>query len=203
MSLANLLVFAVAYLAVVGLPGPGVTAVVARTLAQGTRGSPAFIAGCIAGALFWFTLAAAGLAALAATFGALFVAVRYAGAAYLLYLAWKLWTGPARPMGAGEPTPEDGWRLFGAGLAVNLGNPKSMVFFLALLPTVVDLRLLTVAGFVELAVTVVLVVGCVFAAYTVAAARARSVFTSPRASMRIKRGSAVATAAAAVTVAAR
>ena len=78
----------------------------ARTLAQGTCGSPAFIAGSIVGALFWLTLAAAGLAALAGTFGVLFVAVRYAGAAYLLYLAWKLWTSPARPMGASEPTPE-------------------------------------------------------------------------------------------------
>ncbi len=109
MNLAGLLVFAAAYLAVVILPGPGVTALIARVLARGTQGAPAFVAGCVAGSLVWFTVAATGLAAIAATFADLFVAIRYAGAAYLVYLAWKLWTAPIRPLaintGQGRPSP--------------------------------------------------------------------------------------------------
>lgn len=204
MSLASLLVFAAAYLAVVILPGPGVTALVARVLARGTKGAPAFVAGCIAGSLVWFTVAATGLAAIAATFADVFVAIRYAGAAYLLWLAWKLWTAPIRPMAAAiDASPEGRGRLFLAGVAINLGNPKAIVFFLALVPTVVNLEALTPLGFVELVGIVAAVGATVLTAYTVAAARARRLFTSPRALRLVNRGSSVAMAGAAAAVAAR
>jgi threonine/homoserine/homoserine lactone efflux protein len=85
MNQPHLLVFAAAYLAVLVLPGPGVTALVARVMSRGTRGCPAFIAGFVAGSIVWFAIAATGLAALASTFAAVFLVVRYAGAAYLLY----------------------------------------------------------------------------------------------------------------------
>lgn len=84
-------VFASAYFAVLVLPGPGVTALVARMLARGTQGVAAFIAGFVAGALLWFAIAATGLAALAATFAIVLLAIRYLCAAYPLYLAWKFW----------------------------------------------------------------------------------------------------------------
>jgi threonine/homoserine/homoserine lactone efflux protein len=203
MSIESLLVFAAAYLAVVVSPGPGVTALVARVLASGARGAPAFIAGFVAGALIWFTIAATGLAALAATFAAVFVAVRYAGAAYLLYLACKLWRAPARPMQAVDVAPDGSGRLFAAGLAINLGNPKAIVFFLALLPTVVDLGTLSVLGFAALAAVIAAIVSGVLAGYTIAAARARRLFTSPRAVVLVNRGSGVVMAGAAAAVAAR
>lgn len=203
MDLANLLVFAAAYLAVVVLPGPGVTALIARVLARGTRGSPAFIVGFIAGSLLWFTVAATGLAALASTFSGLFVVIRYAGAAYLLYLAWKLWNAPVRPMQTVDVSPDGRWRLFLTGLAINLGNPKAIAFFLALLPNVVNLDTLTLAGFAELAMLLVAIVSVVFTAYAAAAASARRLFTSPRAARLINRGSGVAMAGSAAAVAAR
>lgn len=203
MSLASLLVFAAAYLAVVVLPGPGVTALVARVLARGTRGAPAYIAGFVAGALVWFTVAATGLAALAATFATAFAVVRYAGAAYLLYLAWKIWHAPARAGDAVDISPEGAGRLFLAGLAINLGNPKAIAFFLALLPTVVDLDRLTAAGFAELAVLVAVIVAAVQAGYAAAAGRARRLFTAPRAVRLVNRGSAAVLAGSAVAVATR
>ena len=64
----HLLVFAAAYFAALVLPGPGVTALVARVLARGTNGAPAFIAGFVVGSLIWFAIAATGLAVLAAGF---------------------------------------------------------------------------------------------------------------------------------------
>jgi threonine/homoserine/homoserine lactone efflux protein len=203
MDSAHLLLFAAAYLAVLILPGPGVTALVARVLARGTHGAPAFIAGFVAGSLVWFTVAATGLAVLAATFATVFVAIRYAGAAYLLYLAWKLWRAPPRPMGDAAPTPEHRGRLFLTGLAINLGNPKVIVFFLVLLPTVVDLRALTPLGFAELVAIVIVIVSAVLGAYTIAAARARRLFTSPRAVRLANRGSATVMAGAAITMVAR
>jgi threonine/homoserine/homoserine lactone efflux protein len=87
MTLTGLLVFGAAYATAVFSPGPGVAALVARVLARGLRGAPAFIAGFLIGDLVWFTVAATGLALLAQTFAIVFLAVKYAGVAYLLYLA--------------------------------------------------------------------------------------------------------------------
>jgi threonine/homoserine/homoserine lactone efflux protein len=203
MDNTRLLVFAAAYLAALVLPGPGVTALVARVLARGTHGAPAYIAGFVCGSLVWFSIAATGLALLASTFAAVFIAIRYAGAAYLLYLAWKLWTAPPRPLGAPEASPDGPGRLFLTGLAINLGNPKVIVFFLALLPTVVDLGSLTPLGFAELASIIAAICAGVLAAYAMAAARARRLLTSTRAVRLVNRGSGAVMAGVAVTMVAR
>ncbi|WP_376098909.1 LysE family translocator [Roseomonas sp. CCTCC AB2023176] len=204
MDIAGLLVFAGAYLVATASPGPGIAAVVARVLARGRGGSAAFIAGFVAGDLIWFAVAATGLAVLASTFAILFQVIKYAGAAYLLYLAWRLWTAPAQaPSDVAAPVAEGPARLFLTGLAVTLGNPKVIVFFLALLPTVVDLGALTPLGFAELAAMIAVILSAVLAAYTVAAARARRLITSPRAMRRVNRGTGVVMAGAAVAVATR
>src|ERR1700739_430557 len=107
MSLYGLSVFALVYTLAVAAPGPGVAAIVARALSRGTHGTPAFIAGFLVGDLLWFTLAATGLAMLAQAAYAVFVVVKFAGAAYLLYLAYRLWTAPPSLMSdeavAGRP----------------------------------------------------------------------------------------------------
>jgi threonine/homoserine/homoserine lactone efflux protein len=207
MDLAHLLVFAAAYLAVLAVPGPGVTALVARVLAHGAAGAPALIAGIVAGALVWLTVAATGLAAIAQSFAGVFVAIRWAGAAYLLHLAWKLWNAPARPLLTPDATPgkaqAEGGRMFLTGLSINLGNPKAIMFFLALLPTVVDLGQLTPLGFLELAAVIVTIATSVLAAYALAAARARRLFTSPGAVRLANRGSGAIMAGTALTIVAR
>lgn len=204
MSLYGLWIFCAVYFLAVASPGPGVAAIVARALARGTQGAPAFIAGFLAGDLVWFTFAATGLAALAQTAYAVFVAVKYAGAAYLLYLAYRLWTSP--PKIVEETTAEQGNKasqLFLGGLALTLANPKTIVFFLALLPTVVSLDTLDLAGFLEIVVAICIVLPLVLGAYAVAAARARRFFKSPRAIRNLNRGTGVALAGAAVAVATR
>ena len=144
MSAYGLLVFSLIYALAVATPGPGVAAILARALGRGVAGAPAFIGGFIAGDLLWFTLAALGLAVLAQQAHALFVGVRFAGAAYLLYLAWRLWRAPSATLSAlAPPERESTLQLFLGALALTLGNPKTMVFFLAVLPTVVDLAHLT------------------------------------------------------------
>jgi threonine/homoserine/homoserine lactone efflux protein len=202
MEPSALLLFAASYLAVLILPGPSVTALIARVLAQGLGGAPAFVAGVVTAALLWFTLAATGLALLAASLGGVFAVLRYAGAAYLLYLAWKLWRAPIRPLAAPPPAADAG-RMFLAGLAVNLGNPKAMMFFFALLPTVVDLGGLTLLGFFELALVTAGICTSVLMGYALAAARARRLFTSPRALRLMNRGGGAVMAGTAVTIVAR
>ncbi len=204
MDSAGLLVFAAAYLMATASPGSSVATVVARALARGAGGSASFIAGFVLGDLVWFAVAASGLALLAETFAALFTAIRYAGAAYLLLLAWRLWTAPAVPVAAAPPIrSEKGMRLFLAGLALQLGNPKAIVFFLALLPAVLDLDALSPSGFAGAALLMAAVLSGVLFAHTAAAARARRLLSSPRAVRAVNRGSGAAMAGAAVAVASR
>ena len=100
MSLAGLVLCASVYAMAVATPGPGIAAVVARVLSRGVAGAPAFILGFVVGDLIWFTVAARGLAVLANSFHVVFVAIKYAGVAYLLYMAYGLWTAPARARAA-------------------------------------------------------------------------------------------------------
>src|SRR3954462_5368838 len=182
MDLAGLLVFASALFIAAASPGPGIAAIVARVLGRGTRGALAFTAGVALGDVVWLTFAILGLSALAQAFHGVFEAVKYAGAAYLLYLAWKLWTAPVAPHPVEIDTSrEKPLRLFLGGLAVTMGNPKVMVFYLALLPALVDLARITAVGFAELALVTLAVLATVFGAYIALAARARRLFTSPRA----------------------
>ena len=204
MTLAGLLAFGAAYGAAVASPGPGVAAVFARVLSRGLRGAPAFIGGFLVGDLVWFALAATTLHALAQAFAFVFVVIRYAGAAYLLYLAWKLWTAPAvSPDAAAAARSEHPWRPFFGALSLTLGNPKVIFFFLALLPMVVDLESLTVPAALEIAALIVVILSSVLTAYALAATGARRLFTSPRSIRVINRGTGTVMAGAAVAIAAR
>jgi threonine/homoserine/homoserine lactone efflux protein len=204
MDLAGLVVFGTALLVAAASPGPGIAALVARVLGRGPRGAVAFSAGLAVGDVVWLACAVVGLAALAEAFHGLFLAIKYGGVAYLAYLAYRIWTAPveARALAA-ETAREHPFRLFLAGLALTLGNPKVMVFYLALLPTILDLSRVTLWGFAELVGVTLSVLGLVFAAYALAAARARRLFTSPRALRALNRATGAAMAGAAVAIAAR
>jgi len=205
MTLYGLWIFSLVYFLAVATPGPGVAAIIARSLAQGTRGSVAFIGGFLVGDLIWFIVAATGLAALAQTAQTAFLLVKYAGVAYLLYLAYRMWrTKPQLGNDDAEVlSTESRSRLFLGSLALTLGNPKTMIFFLALLPTVIQLERLDLADFVEITAAMSIVLPLVLGGYTLLAARARRFFASERAVRRINRVSGAAMAGAAVAVVAR
>ncbi len=204
MTLAGLLTFCAVYALAVATPGPGIAAVIARSLAHGFKGAPAFVAGFIVGDLTWFAIAATGLAAIAKTAETVFVGIKWAGVAYLLYLAWKLWTAPAEQVTvAADDTRQHGWRAFVASLMLTLANPKAILFFLALLPTVIDLASMNSLRFIEISLAMAIVMPMVLFSYVFLAARARQLFTTPRAVRRLNRSSGVAMAGAAVVIAAR
>jgi threonine/homoserine/homoserine lactone efflux protein len=203
-SVYGVLLFSAVYFLAVATPGPGVAAVVARSLARGAQGAPAFIAGFLIGDLIWFAVAATGLAALAQTAQVVFAVIKYVGAAYLLYLAYRLWTAPV--VADAAPAIDSGQKplqLFVGSLALTLANPKTAMFFLALLPTVVQLERLTLAGFLEVVAAISIVLPLVLGGYVLLATRARRMFVSPIAVRRINRGTGAAMACAAVAVATR
>src|SRR5205085_5863982 len=150
MSLSALLIFAGALLISAGSPGPSIAALVARVIARGTRGVVPFISAMWIGEALWLAAAIFGLAMIAQTFFWAFVIIKYCGIAYLSYLAWKMWHAPVKVEERELPDDSSSARLFLTGLAITLGNPKIMVFYLALLPTILDLTHVTLAGWAEL-----------------------------------------------------
>jgi threonine/homoserine/homoserine lactone efflux protein len=202
MSLSALLVFAAALMVAAGSPGPSIAAMVARVLTSGLKDVLPFLLAMWIGEAIWLTLAVAGMAAIADQLGHLFVILRYAGAAYLLYLAFRMWFAPQQVGGEQLPSPQNPWKMFGAGLAVTLGNPKIMVFYLALLPTILDIDHVGMIGWVELLGTMLLVLIAVDLAWALLAARARRFLASRRAVLIANRTGATVMAGAAATIAA-
>jgi threonine/homoserine/homoserine lactone efflux protein len=198
MEPVTLVAFTIAYAIAVIVPGPGVTAVVARALGGGFWGAVPMVLGILAGDLLYLLFAIFGLATIAALYAPVFVVIRWAGAAYLLYIAWKFWS--AKPGTEQVRARSDtGWKTFLSGLALTLGNPKTIIFYLALLPTVVPLdQPMTVLGFTELVAIVVVVLLAIGCAYAGLAAAAREFFRSSAAIRSLNRvaGALMAGAAA-------
>lgn len=206
MDLTSLLVFMGALTVAAASPGPGIAAIVARVLVRGMSGAVAFTAGVAIGDVVWLFVAVLGLAAIAQSFHMVIVVIKYVGAAYLLWLAWKLWSAPvtvAEGQEAQALAEVNQLRLFLGGLAVTLGNPKVMVFYLALLPNIIDLGTLTMVGLLELSVATLSVLAVGFGGYMALAARTRALLRSPRALRYVNRGSGVVMASAAVAIAAK
>ncbi len=203
MTLSALLIFAGALLVAAGSPGPSIAALVARVIASGYRSVLPFLAAMWIGEAIWLCVAATGASYIAQSFHTVFLILKYLGVAYLLYLAWKMWTAPAVVKEGDLPREDSSWRLFATGMAITLGNPKIMVFYLALLPSLIDLSGITVLGIVELVAVMMLVLIAVDLAWVVAAAQARRWLKSPRAMRIANRVSATAMGGAAIAIAAK
>lgn len=126
--------FFVASLALTLTPGPAVIYVVTRTLAQGRPAGLASVAGVALGNLGNAIGAAIGLAALFAISALAFTVVKYAGAAYLIYLGIKALRTPAQHSTQTQFAPARLGRIFRDGFVVALFNPKTTIFFAAFLP---------------------------------------------------------------------
>lgn len=204
MDLAGLLLFSSALFIAAASPGPGIAAIVARVLGRSPKEAVAFSIGVALGDVVWLTFAILGLAALAQAFHEVFLVIKYAGAAYLLYIAYKIWTAPALAKDVkADRRAEHPAKLLLGGLALTLGNPKTIVFYLALLPTILDLTRITMLGYAELVAATLSVLGVVFAGYIVLAARARQLFTTPKAIRILNRTTGALLAGAAAAVASR
>jgi threonine/homoserine/homoserine lactone efflux protein len=133
-SSTTLLLFISASLAMLAIPGPAVTFIVARSVQQGRAAGLVSVLGIHAGSVVHVAAATLGLSALLASSAVAFTIVKFAGAAYLLYLGIQQLRRPKDAADAPEPEPVPRWRLFRQGVVVNVLNPKTAIFFLAFLP---------------------------------------------------------------------
>ena len=153
MTLSALVIFAVAEFFFAVTPGPSSAALVTRVIYRGWRSVLPFLLAMWLGEIIWLTCAVAGLSYIAQTFYWAFNAIKYLGAAYLLYLAYKMWTAPVDTRDAAMPAAEKPFRMFFTGLAISVGNPKIMIFYMAFLPSIIDLAKVTPFIWMELTLT--------------------------------------------------
>lgn len=157
------------------IPGPGVAALVGQSLAGGMRASVLFLVGLALGDLTYLTFAVAGLAVLAQSFAGAFLVLKIAGGAYLVYLAWRIWTSDVEAASVTRPQGASGLAATVAGYTITMSNPKTIIFYLALLPTVVDLETIGVGQWGVLCIVTIAVLGATLIPYAILADRARAV----------------------------
>ena len=204
MTLTGFLAYSGALAIAAAIPGPGVTALVARALGSGFRSSLAMSLGLVVGDLTYLTAVVLGLAMVAQTFGMVFLAIKWLGVAYLAYLAWCFWNSGITPETIEAKKGRSGlFSSFLAGLTVTLGNPKTMIFYLAITPTVVDLRTVTLSDYGILVAITIAVLLVVLIPYLALASQARWLLKTPRALKALNRTAAAFMVGAAAAIAAR
>ena len=181
MTLSALVIFAVAEFFFAVTPGPSSAALVTRVIYRGWRSVLPFLLAMWAGEIIWLTFAVAGLSYIAQTFYWAFNVIKYLGAAYLVYLAYRMWTAQVDTKEAAMPAAEKPLRMFFTGLAISVGNPKIMIFYMAFLPSIVDLANVTPFIWMELTVTLGLALMAGDFLWVLVAAQARRWLKSPRA----------------------
>lgn len=170
-------------------PGPGVFALLARALASGARSCFFLALGMVVSDILYLIFACLGLAAIASQWGELFTVIRWLGAAYLIYLGVSIWRAPASDGFDPAAAPRVRRRAsFAQGFLISASNPKVILFYIAFLPTFMDLGALA-ARDIALAAALTLfalMLGLMLIAF--GAARARRLFRSARAVQALNRG---------------
>ena len=201
MTLAGFIAYSGALALAAAIPGPGVTALVARALGSGFRSSLFMSLDLILGDLIYLTAVVLGLALVALSFGLVFLAIKWAGIAYL---AWSFWTSGITAATVEARKGKDGlFSSFLAGLTLTLGNPKTMIFYLAITPTILDLKAITLADYGALSALTIVTLLVVLVPYLALAAKARWFLRTPRALKLLNRTAATFMAGAAAAIAAR
>jgi len=163
-------------------PGPAVMLIIACCLAHGARRSTWASLGILSANAIYFAISATALGAVLATSREFFTAVKWIGAAYLVYVGLSALFGRPSPITVSKATARSSARrdLYLAGLTLQLANPKTLIFFVAILPQFVDARLPIGPQMVWLAAGSIIPEFFILAGYGWVASRARRVATDPR-----------------------
>jgi threonine/homoserine/homoserine lactone efflux protein len=181
--------FLITSLVIVATPGTGALYTLAAGLTRGSRASILAAFACTLGTVPHLVAAITGLAAVLHASGVAFNAIKYAGVAYLLYMAWATWRDKGA-LSVDESEKPSSWRsVIAAGITLNLLNPKLTIFFFAFLPQFVPAgEPGALAQMLGLSAVFMAMTFVVFAAYGVAAAALRDhVLSRPRLVERIRK----------------
>lgn len=170
-------------------PGPGVFAIIARALMNGAPSCFFLSLGMTISDILYLVAACFGLAVIATQWSEVFLVIRVLGAVYLFYLGWKMWTAPIK-LGTEKVSTNAAGHLFSflQGFLISASNPKVILFYIAFLPTFMDLAALSLPdiGLASLLTLISLMLGLSSIAWFASAAR--KFFESERAAKSINRG---------------
>ncbi len=180
MTLSTWLAFFVAAWLIGLSPGAGAIACMSNGMRYGFRRSIPNIVGLQAGATLLIAIVAAGLGAILATSVVAFTVIKWFGVAYLLWLGLAQWRAQARPLRLDDTTVLSGTQMFARAVLINLGNPKGLVFMLAVLPQFIDPRASQWPQYALCAATLFCTDAVVMSGYTLLAARVFASLREPR-----------------------
>ncbi|MCG9576533.1 LysE family translocator [Vibrio tubiashii] len=192
MSFESAVTFFIAMLIFSVTPGPGVFAIVARAMVSGARNCIALSAGMVVSDVIYFLLACFGLAAIAENWATLFVAIRYVGAAYLIYLGYKMikalpQASEALEQGA-EINKQSSLSGFVQGFLISASNPKVILFYISFLPTFMDLTSLSSQDITLAVVLTMVALMTGLMSVAIGAGRLTKVIKTPKAQQKLNRG---------------
>ena len=188
MSLEAAITFTLAIFIFGITPGPGIFAILARALNSGAKSCIPLAFGMAVSDVIYLIFATFGLAAIAENYGGLFTAIRFIGAAYLMYLGWKMWTAKVDEEIQNNKLGRSSWlSSLIQGFLISASNPKVILFYIAFLPTFIDLTKLSVSDIVMVSglTLFALMVGLILVA--VMASSVRKYLKSQRALKRLNR----------------
>lgn len=189
MELHVYLTFVVATAIMILSPGPSVLLTVAHSISFGWQYALLTVAGATAGIAVQLSVAAIGLASVLNMVAGAFVWLRWAGAAYLVYLGIKTWRGAGAPLVL-DARPASRANLFAQGLVVTVPNPKSLIFIAAFLPQFVDSTQPLGLQFAVIMPTFLVITFTVTSGWAWVAGTARGFLQSQRAYRTVLRGAA-------------
>lgn len=192
--------FIISFTIAAALPGAGQGALIAQVMSRGGRNAVPFAIGMVSGNFLWLTAAVLGLSQLALRFEPVFIAVKWLGVAYLIFLAFRLWNAGAMPS---VPRETDKAQGFLSGAFLTIGNPKAVVFFGAILPHAFDMGALSLQQLSFILIGGVSIDLAVQTVYVLVAERARRLVQSERHMRIVNRGSAGIITGSAVMIASR
>lgn len=185
---ASIWFFVVPFAIAAAIPGPAQGALLGQVVSRGARSTLPFIAGMVLGNAVWLLVATLGLAALALQFEQAFIAVKWLGVAFILFIAWNLWSkNTEHPQ---EPSQRSTSRGILAGAILTLSNPKAVVFFGAVLPHAFDLTALSWPQVIFITALGIGIDLAIQLAYLVTASQIKRAIQSPKAMQRLNRTSA-------------
>ena len=136
MNLTTWWLFVTATFLVSAAPGPNMLLILNQSVRYGFRRSMAGMLGCMSALLIMLSISAAGVGLVLMKSPVLFDILRYSGAAYLVYLGYKVWTAPVHEVGmsVNEARVESNWSLYRTAFLTAASNPKALLFAVAFLP---------------------------------------------------------------------
>jgi threonine/homoserine/homoserine lactone efflux protein len=203
MSIESVGMFSLAFFLLALAPGAGLAMILSRTLGSGITAGYAVTAGLVIGDFIFMGIAAAGMSAIAQTMGPMFQVLKYLGAAYLLWLGYKALTAEAKPIEVQAQRSGSLLREVMMGLLVTLGNPKPILFYGALMPSLMNMNAIAFKDYLILGAIVIVISTIVYGAYMLAIERARRALMSARATKRLNQVTGVMFIGSGIWVASR